>query len=89
MIDNPRLYHQSIFSRRFFFSEHARTHARALPTQGLSQFFYRRVLFGVLSRVYVPAEFDGLSRRRFNACINFSGITYRESYEENFLLVTF
>lgn len=59
----------------FFFSEHACTHARALPTRGLSQFFYRRVLFGVLSRVYVPAEFDGLSRRRFNACINFSGIT--------------
>lgn len=87
MIDNPRLYQQSIFSWHFFFR--ARTHARALPIQRLSQFFYRRVLFGVLSRVYVPAEFDGLSRRRFNACINFSGIIYRESYEENFLLMTF
>lgn len=56
-----------------FFRAH--THARALPTRGLSQFFYRRVLFDVLSRVYVPTEFDGLSRRRFNACINFNGIT--------------
>lgn len=68
---NPLLYHQSIFSRHFF---RARTHAR-VTYPGIVPIFYRRVLFDVLSWVYVPTEFDGLSRRRFNACINFNGIT--------------